>query len=88
MRQLRHQAMPSQVPGQRPSHTRAPGHCFPYPAACAEPPPTCSLLMWSVAILFGACMVTIVASASGGPQASTLVLGAEAQKPRAPQQAP
>lgn len=88
MRQLRPQVMLGQVLGQRPSHTRAPGHCFSCPVACAEPPPTCSLLMWSVAILFGACMVTIVASASGGPQASTLVLGAEAQEPRALQQAP
>jgi hypothetical protein len=88
MRQLRRQVMLGQVPGQRPSHTRAPGHCFPCPAACVEPPPTCSLLMWSVAIPFGACMVTIDASASGGPQASTLVLGAEAQEPRALQHAP
>lgn len=80
--------MPSQVPGPRPSHTRAPGHCFPCLAACAEPPHTCSLLMWSVAILFGACMATIVASASGGPQASTLVLEAEAQESRALQQVP
>lgn len=75
-------------PGLRLFGHRAPGHCFPCPAACVEPPPTCSLLMWSVAIPFGACMVTIDASASGGPQASTLVLGAEAQEPRALQHAP
>lgn len=80
--------MPGQVPGPRPSHTRAPGHCFPFLDACAGPPHACSLLMWSVAILFGACMVTIVASASDGPQASTLVLEAEAQEPRALQQVP
>lgn len=88
MRRLRQQAMPGRVPGQRPSRTRARGQRFRCPAACAEPPPTCSLLMCSAAMLFGVCTVTIVASASGGPQASTLVLGAEVQEPRALQQAP
>lgn len=85
MRQLGHQVMPSQGPGQGPPHTRAPGHCFPCPAACAEPPPTCSLLML---ILFGAFMGTIAVSANSGHQAGTLVLGAEVREPRALQQAP
>lgn len=88
MRHLGHQVMPNRAPGhQGPFRTRAPGHCFPYPGACAELPPTCSLPMWCMAILFGACMGTIVASAKGGPQANTLVLGSEAKEPRALHQA-
>lgn len=85
MRQLGHQVMPRQVPGQGPPHTRVPGHCFPWPAACAEPPAIFSLLM---VILFGAFMGTIAASANGGHQARTLVLGAEVREPWALQQAP
>lgn len=89
MRQPGQQVMPNQVPGhQGPLHTRAPGHCSPCPAAYAERPPTCSPLTWCMARLSGACMGTIVASASGGRQASTRVLGAEAKEPRALQRAP
>lgn len=88
MRQRGHQVMPNRAPGhQGPLRTRAPGHCFPYPGAYAELPPTCSLLTWCMAILFGACMGTIVASAKGGPQANTLVLGAKAKERRALHQA-
>lgn len=88
MRQLGHQVMPNRALGhQGPLCTRVPGRCFPYPGACAEPPPACSLLTRCMAILFGACMGTIVASAKGGPQANTRVLGAEAKEPRALHQA-
>lgn len=88
MRQLGHQVMPNWAPGhQGPLRTRAPGHCFPYPGACAELPPTCSLLTWCMTTLCGAYMGTIVASAKGGPQANTRVLGAEAKEPQALHQA-